>query len=197
VKISDEKKVIKTNEAAKKEDNKEGLVKKVELANKSDWDDSRFSDIDDDNDENLEIAKSEPALAKPKPVIESKISKEEYANKPQTPPKENPQQFQPQQQKQQQQSSWSWSKLGTNLISTAANLTSQMIETVEATLGAPDPSELAAKIAKSQSEYQFEEKKSNLDDEKPQSKDDNSWNFENENEWFTINKIASTVRIYL
>lgn len=100
-------------------------------------------------------------------------------------------QSQPQPQQQQQQQTggfgWSsWSKLGTNLLASAANITSQMIETVESTLGAPDPTELAAKIAKDEAE-----KEALAETQKAEG----GWEFENENDndWFSMDKIASTV----
>ena len=106
--------------------------------------------------------------------------------------KQQPKQPQPQPQPQPQQQQetggfgWSWSKLGTNLLASAANITSQMIETVESTLGAPDPTELAAKIAKDEAE------KAALAETQ---KAEGGWEFENENDndWFSMDKIASTV----
>lgn len=95
-----------------------------------------------------------------------------------------------------------WSKLGTNLLASAATITSQMIETVEATLGAPDPSELAARIAKSQAAEAESEPTAPKNDEHPaeqaqkgqQQQQQGGWEFENESDWFSMDKIASTVR---
>ena len=191
-----EEKPTKEEKDCKKEPEMNNLENKS-----SDWDDSRFSDIDDNDDvkDDSVVKQAATAAAAAAAAVASQITKS--SPKPSS-TIENPSLSSqvPVQSKQQQltSTSWSWSKLGMNLISSAANLTSQVLETVETSLGAPDPTELATKIAKSKSEYQVsegeEKQKLNLS-AAAQSKDDANWNFDNENnEWFTINKITSTVR---
>jgi hypothetical protein len=102
--------------------------------------------------------------------------------------------------KQQSSSGWNWSQLGTSFITSAVNLTSHVLETVETTLGAPDPAELAAQIAKSRSESQLEKStasssvKEDGGDEESKEKDviKSDWDNE-EQEWFSLPQLANKV----
>lgn len=154
----------------------------------SGWDDLEFTDIDNKKEDDAKTTPVKTAQVEPKKVaIEEKKVVQQNIPQPQKQP-----------QQQEQSSGWSWGKLGTNLLSSAATITMQMMETVEASLGAPDPHELAARIAKSdegQEEKTTAKEEHSKDENKPQSqanKDD--WKFDNnDSDWFSINKIASTV----
>jgi hypothetical protein len=110
------------------------------------------------------------------------------------------QELKPQQQEPQKQGGWSWSKIGSNFISSAVTLTSTLggglntvLETVEATIGAPDPAELAAKVAKAEKTSETTQNEA----EKPKEKNDFSdWdNDADGQEWFSLppfNKLATT-----
>lgn len=145
--------------------------------------------------------RNKPKVETTKSVEEnqSSLNSDDFSAKPKEfKPSYKPEQQQHlQQQPQPQQQGgfgWSsWSKLGTNLLSSAATLTSQVIGTVEATLGAPDPEELAAKIAKAEAEQQ----KDATTADSNQKSSEGGWEFENDNnDWFSMDKIASTVEIF-
>lgn len=204
---------IKEEEAAKVEQvpakiSKEPIVmkaetqpvsKKVEVV-ATGWDDTEFSDVEDDKDDRRPV--------KVEPVVQSKPleEKKSVASEPSTKTKDIASLFSsleskpaPSVQPETKQSGWSWTKFGSSVLSSATAL----LETVEGAIGAPDPAELAAKVVKAQAEnekIQEELASSNPDakgeqDEKPSSDSFNDWDT---NEWFTLpkqlNKLATTVR---
>lgn len=144
------------------EDSKQNVLESKK--EKSGWDDTEFSDIEEED--------------KKEKIPERSTKSQEEVKKPTG-------------------GGWSWSKFGSDFLTSAVSLTNQIggglntvLNTVEASLGAPDPNELAVKIAKAQAE----EEKVQEQDEKEKSDWDND-----EAEWFTLpqlNKIASTVKIH-
>ena len=96
------------------------------------------------------------------------------------------------QEPKQQESSWSsgWGSFGSNILSKATSLTSQLnsgintvLETVEATIGAPDPLQLA-KLNLEETEALRQKKMNETTDEKNQ----NDWIEEEDGaqEWFSM-----------
>jgi hypothetical protein len=184
------------NELNLEESHKEQPPKKVEQKAEPSggWDDSRFSDIDDADNDDKDHDKQEVTtkpVEKEKEIIENKQQALSSTTPSPPPPPSEPK------KEQSQATGWSWSKFGTNILSSAATL----LETVESHLGAPDPAELANRIAKSKSEYKIEEE-AVAASESDKSKDDSAatavasgnenWNFEDQNDWFKFNKITST-----
>jgi hypothetical protein len=174
----------------------------------SGWD-NNWDDLDDDQDE-------EPAELKPvnkeKPKIPTSQSEPHIQSKAEIKRvdtaddnlKNIDQVFERLANQPKQQSSgggWNWTKLGSNLLSSAVNLTSQVLETVETTLGAPDPAELAAQIAKTRSEDQLEEPEAKKEELKKEEKDvkttiTSDWDNDDQ-EWFSLPKLANTVVFFL
>lgn len=169
----------------------------VEQKPTSGWDDTNFSDIDDEDESGQTKSdmsvKTAPATIKKE---ESKPRLEEEVKKP------DEEKVAPKKETNQSASSgWSWSKFSTNILSSAATLTSQVFETVEAHLGAPDPTELAAKIAKSKSEHTVNNPDANDPNESDKTdkargsltpNETNNWQQFEESDWFTFNKLTST-----
>ena len=98
-------------------DNFEVLPDKLEEKQKSNvvssgWDDTEFSDIEDDDNGDGELIKKEEIVEK-KPIEAKPIIKED---KP-------PQQTKP---VEQEQKGWNWYKFGSSILSTASNLTTQL-----------------------------------------------------------------------
>jgi hypothetical protein len=184
------------------------------------WDEANWDDLDDSSHKSEEIVEKKINQNKYEPQIQreeekstsipqqkkseeknfqdlfSRLNKRDLVQAP-----KQPETIQQQQQPPKSSSGWNWSNFGTTLLSSAA----KVLETVETTLGAPDPTELAAKIAKSQSEYQQLDQKGEISDQsEPQQNESlptdknnkikSDW--DNEDEWFSLplNKFASTVK---
>ena len=164
-------------------------VSQDKIETKSGWDDTELSDLDDEElvsnvpvNQHTEQVKSESKNDLNKSV---ETNKEETKSKP---------------------SGWSWSSFGSivsNATSSVANVASQLgtglntvLETVEQTIGAPDPVQLAiqAKNTKKELEEQNEQEKQNT--ENKEANDFNDWNNDDQ-EWFTINSIASKVNLFI
>ncbi len=89
----------------------------------------------------------------------------------------------------QKQSSWSWSSFGSSLANVASQLgtgLNQVVETLEQSIGAPDPVELALAAKKER------EKVDEKFDEIQEKEINNDWNNDDQ-EWFTINTLTSKV----
>jgi len=153
----------------------------------SGWDDMDFSDVEDDNEKiepNRTLAKDEPIK-----MAEVTVKKSEEPKKVEKVPESG---------------GWSWSKFGSSLLSTAASsgivasLTTQInevLESVEATIGAPDPLELALKnkSEREQAEAQTNEKADKAEkEEEEDSNEITDWN--SHSDWFSVlpNKLATT-----
>jgi hypothetical protein len=204
-----------------KNDDESNMKTEVKESVNTGWDETEFSDLDDDttkDETSRELKKSSTSDSSSSKKIE--INKNDASNElmiqsnaskqsilkesiESTEPSLSPQ---PNQSKQQAKSSgWgSWSKFG-NVLSSAtasvATLTNAVLETVEATIGAPDPTELAqivkAKQAESEADSKMQHDSSTIEEKKQQSTSANDWNNDDDNpEWFTfnpLNKLASTV----
>lgn len=108
---------------------------------------------------------------------------------------------QPSQQPPVQQSSsgWNWSSFGSNILSSAVNLTTQVLETVETKIvGAPDPAELAAHIAKSRSEMLMaqQQEQPSSDDRAGATAQEAKSDWDDE-EWFSLPTISNQVYLNL
>lgn len=89
----------------------------------------------------------------------------------------------------QKQSSWSWSSFGSSLANVASQLgtgLNQVVETLEQSIGAPDPVELALAAKKER------EKVDEKIDEIQEKEINNDWNNDDQ-EWFTIHTLTSKV----
>jgi hypothetical protein len=89
----------------------------------------------------------------------------------------------------QKQSSWSWSSFGSSLANVASQLgtgLNQVVETLEQSIGAPDPVELALAAKKER------EKVDENIDEIQEKEINNDWNNDDQ-EWFTIHTLTSKV----
>lgn len=155
---------------------KKELPIKQKAQEKGGWDNEDFSDIEDDSVEtkhkNEPLKKIDPIKTEVNKVQEIKNLSFFNTDKP---------------KKQDESSSWgSWSSFGSNFISTASNLTNQLntgistvLESVEATIGAPDPEELA-KLSKEEEEKTETQKKKTTEGK-------NDWIEEDESqEWFSM-----------
>ena len=164
--------------------------------------------VDDELDVSIDDETSKDESTKSKPVDEEKKVEE-------TPPSPPPQQPQPQPQPEQAAKKpasasgggWSWSRLGADLFSTAANITTHLneglnivLETVETTIGAPNPAELAAKDAEKE---QADATQTTASKEEPaasneqasankEAKSSSDWISGDDQEWFTLNKIIAS-----
>ncbi len=169
------------------------IVEKIKVSEdktdiKSGWDDTELSDLDDEElvsnlgiNEQIEEAKSE--------------SKDDMKKAAETNKEEN----------KSKQSGWSWSSFGSivsNATSSVANVASQLgtglntvLETVEQTIGAPDPVQLAIMAKNSKKELE-EKNKDEQETENNEANDLNDWNNDDQ-EWFTINSIASKVKLFI
>jgi len=178
------------------------VEKKPEKVASSGWDDSNWDDLDNDSEsENVsdeaQISPINQTKKEEKNAANvTKLSKENTQEKPQLPTRSESNiasNNQVDSGSNTVSSAWGWSKFGSNFISSALNITAQIVESVEATIGAPDPAELAAKIAKSNaSELEAQAGESAADQT---SKFESDWNNDSQ-EWFTLpplNKLASTV----
>jgi hypothetical protein len=194
----------------------------IEKSLNSGWDETEFSDLDDETEKDestkehkksleLVVSSSNKQIENNKrdesnlAMIQKSTSKQNIL-KESIESSEQISSTQSNQPKQQVKSSgWgSWSKFG-NVLSSAtasvATLTSAVLETVEATIGAPDPSELAAIVKAKQTESELDSKAqqeiSKNEDKKQQIGENNDWNNDDDGqEWFTfnpLNKLASTV----
>lgn len=161
------------------------LKQETQIISADSWGQSGWDDADIDDDALLDEKKIE--IFQNRPEISTKPNQDELPKqvKDETQPETN------------QGGGWSWSKIGTNFLSSAVSLTTQLggavLETVESTLGAPDPLELARLEAEKKLAEKEEMKSSNSDD-----KIDNSWENDDSQEWFTLpqlTKITSTVCI--
>ena len=174
----------------------EVVSKKVQVVSTG-WDDTEFSDVEDDNNDSRSAPVKDETAVQPKPVegenlVPSNKTKDiaslfsTLESKPE-----------PKAQSGAKQGGWSWSSGWSTVLSSATAL----LETVEGAIGAPDPAELAAKVVKAKSENEKiqEELATNPDakveqEEKPSSGSFNDWDT---NEWFTLpkqlNKLATTV----
>ena len=186
-KISDSSTIGKsTHQTLKKEDtsSSDTNTKKNEVI-KSGWEDTEFEDLDD------ELVEEQPKINETKGTSETK-------NEITLPQKEIPK------QPEVKQNTWSWSKFGSSFMNTATNLTSTLgtglnsvLETVEATIGAPDPTELA-KVSKSNTQEKISQHEKEAPVEAKENKDEkNDWiNDDDGQEWFSFtpfNKLTSTV----
>jgi hypothetical protein len=181
-------------------------IEKPKKVESSGWDDGNWDDLDDDNENESSEAQIVPSSIKKE---ERNISSETKTSKDiqSTPekshfPTRSESSLVTNNQNQIESgnaSSWGWSKLGSNFLSSALTITAQIggsintvLESVEATIGAPDPAELAAKIAKSNT-VELESQPEPLNEQA--SKFENDWSNDSQ-EWFTLppfNKLASTV----
>lgn len=169
------------------------LKEEIQVAKpkESGWDEDEL-ELDD---ELIDNAADNLAQESTKPSIKSHSIESELFKKQETVVQK--QELKPQQQDPQKQGGWSWSKIGSNFISSAVTLTSTLggglntvLETVEATIGAPDPAELAAKVAKA------EKTSETTQNEAEKLKEKNDWdNDADGQEWFSLppfNKLATT-----
>jgi hypothetical protein len=169
----------------------------------SGWDDMDFSDVEDENEASEKKIEEKKTVAKEEPVKKTDVS----AQKVDEPKKVEIEAPKP------QSGGWSWSKFGSSLLSTAASsgivasLTTQInegintvLESVEASIGAPDPLELALKnkSEREQADAQKDDKGDKAENRGQEEEEEDSneitdWN--SHSDWFSVlpNKLATTV----
>lgn len=182
--------IVESETQKKSTQSTESQPKETKETSNVGWDDTELSDLDDDDlnvdpvkEEQIkaQLAQSQAAVVSSSKSVDAirQIENEETKMKPSS-------------------SGWGWAS---SFLSTAtfsvANVASQLgtgfntvLETVEATIGAPDPVQLALAVKKSKEEQEGEDK-----EEIPREtneKDFNDWSNDDQ-EWFTINSLASKV----
>lgn len=204
--LEDEQKEVPETKPVNKADQQKPVVDNAKKE-VSGWDaDADFSDIED-NDEETPIAAGKEETGWDVDAEFSDVGEEEKNTKPQARQAvEEPKvkdirniglfnQMEP----KKEESSWSggWGSFGSNFLSTATSLTSHLnkvMETVEATIGAPDPSQLAKLNLE-----ETEALKAKRAESKSENKTQNDWIEEDEGtqEWFSMVSTIHGSLIYI